>query len=1661
MLTPDEAKTLLEAHRLKDKDAEKRYLQAATQLDEALRPVAYGLMGRDADGKHLRSIGSPDYSAHWRRAQQAAAARLDALAPAERTQVFAVFFPALGDAMELTWHHLAARGYSEWGGMGTGRMPGRPDLTREARANWLVRLIGTVGQYNEDVCWLARHAGYLGYGSQGLSHLFAAVIDAGGAMGDAVFDILMRTARGEDEVAVMGEHVPQALLAAERPDGWECIERLLLAAQRDEGLRQSILMSARTAHPEAFRRLVHLIIAHDLARFSSVVQVVNSWLGTAWEAGPSAARTRTLAHLAALLDDPAARVAALAGSGEEAYLALWTMAHDDLFVAVRHATDLIADADVARRFAAARLLAAARVAEAAEPLLRALADTDPRVAARACLGLSQLSHYDGTWREETGALALPAAFERIEDVLAHLPRHAAPAQPLLWDLPAEGVEREQVAGLLLPALGDRDVQRLIPYLSEMSAQSRGHVAELLAADVAAHHGASASRAALLGLLGDRTGWVRERALKALSKMTLLPDDIPALEGLLTRKSEELRRAMLELLLKQSDSGVLASADRLLIARDEQQRRAGLDLLRLLVEAERVVPECSARIATYRQAREALGKGLSEAERVQLAAIARASGARHEVPTLDNALGLGDPAERTAPPAPAPRPHAWISPASIADLLALDELIHEHRADAYHLDDHLGNQEVLLGTNIWRFPPSDAKVPIAQDVARLPFAGLWRQWAEARGPELRDEDGLEFVRMLIQFERRGFNAARAFLAELGVVDGSNEAVRLTLRYSAILEKLCWWLVRLYPAASAPDFLLDQLETVLTEIPERELREPEAPGRVPGYREYHRLARAVALARSHRAFCGADWTDVHGARFWRLLRWSETLPQPHLRYRPHITETLVAYREGAASETDLVFQFLGPRPNQRYGAILFDELRTFSSRQPLALQTAYPITGEVFARTAQRVLEVELARGEMPTAATPAALSLRSVVGSATFVRLLQALGSDLFDRELRYGDRVTGKINTLSHLLRVSYPGADDTPEALGALVRAARIPERRLVEAAVYAPQWARLLELMLGWDGFAEAVWWIHAHTKDRHWSARDEWAARVSEWTPLTSDDLYDGAVDVAWFARMHARLGTARWDTLYQAAKYSTSGTGHTRAKLFADAMLGTLDEATLSARITAKRNRDAACALGLVPLPHRARERERATLARYQTLQAFIRTARTFGAQRREGDQKAARIGLENLARTAGYPDVQRFQWAMELREAGDLNEGAHTVTREEVTIRLRLDALGQPHLDVERAGRALKQIPPRLKKDPEVVRLRERVTALERQLARMRLGLEQAMCREELFPLDELCRLLGHPVVAPLLDQLVFVAAEGGAMGYLVAGGQALRSHDGSDQPLAPDVRLRIAHPHDLYQSGVWSQWQRECFTAERIQPFKQIFRELYPLTEMERHGGAVSLRYAGHQIQQRQAMALLAGRGWVASIEDGSVSRTFHDRKLTASVTFASGGWGTPAEVDGLALDGVVFHAAGDAWGKPLPLDAVPPIVFSEVMRDLDLVVSVAHRGGVDPESSASTVELRAALVREVAASLGLANVRLQASHALIAGTLGEYALHLGSGTVHRLPGGALCIVPVPSQHRGRLFLPFVDDDPKTAEVVSKAVLLARDSEIKDPVILQQLYARV
>ena len=214
-----------------------------------------------------------------------------------------------------------------------------------------------------------------------------------------------------------------------------------------------------------------------------------------------------------------------------------------------------------------------------------------------------------------------------------------------------------------------------------------------------------------------------------------------------------------------------------------------------------------------------------------------------------------------------------------------------------------------------------------------------------------------------------------------------------------------------------------------------------------------------------------------------------------------------------------------------------------------------------------------------------------------------------------------------------------------------------------------------------------------------------------------------------------------------------------------------------------------------------------------------------------------------------------------------------------------------------------------------------------------------------------------------------------------------------------------------------------------------------------------SRMFAGYQIQPKKTVAALRGRRWVADYDEG-LQKIFFAQNIVATI-YALADWFSPADTESPTLEYVSFYDR--KTGRQKKLSEVPDILYSEVMRDVDLAVSVAHVGGVDPETSHSTIEMRRTIFEFNMELFGITNVTFEGTHAFIKGTLGSYNIQLGSGVIHKESGGMVNILPVHSQQRGKIFLPFIDEDPKTAEILSKILLLAQDQKIKDPYILSQL----
>ena len=1692
-----------------------RALPVIQKLPKTLKELALAVFGLNENGLDLDDDDDDDDD-DVTEAQQVAKVkkrkellrRFDELSVSDRKKVFAAVAPALADAIEAAWQLQKTMPYQSGRAF---RAPSFPEATIDSRVQWLNTLARSTARYKLEalnLVWLARWAKHaLDWNSDVIVPLLTAAMNAKGREGDEVFDVLYKTVTREDPIGIMSDHVIQSLLLSNRQAGWEIMEKTLLAAQRQEGLRQSILQNADMAHPEAFRRMLRLIIDKDLIRFSSVARCVNIWLGLLWDSISAKVLSQNVESLLHLLENTTDRKKALAvDDAEQVYRALCASAMDDAVSTIPLAAKLMKHSKEEVRFVAVWVLTLISLELSEKAKTPAIDDPSLHVALLAAVKTDGISLGELQPDFDVADVYEKDAFERLERLYNRLPEKPQKLAALVWPWTERKIERSMIAGCLLSALGDRPPTRILPYMKGLHSWHLTHIVEQLAKQ---KKWDTLTRTAMLELAGHTSSDVREAVHTALEKQTLKPEELEVLEGYLTRTGADLRNGVIGLLLKSDDRLAMASSVRLLSKSDRNQRLAGLELLRLMSEANRSRKLCQTSAAEYRASR----KSLVKEEETQLAAI---DSSDRVALSLDNGLGLMNPEGRSKVFTPKKKSVLTISKAAIACLKSLDDLIHTHRTTIVTIKRWKSTEDVPLGQlSSYNFPSFDPKKSVEKQCSKFPLFSVWKEWVDKRGASLRDKDGLELLRAETAselFDDWKFDEVTDFckkpdrkkvaVAILGEIDAPK------LRYLDVIQGVLEFMAQLNVPKCYLDFLLDCAENTYAQVPESMMQ--ELVNKKPkknrwdddnDWRTHNVFELWPDLLDSYLSHRKPTLTAEQTRRVWELRRFHDEPCPGASRRRLDLDQIAEACRHKLATRDDLVDCLVGKR-NDEFDS--FDELSRFTgrtlSKDTQLVLTETPGLSELVTQAKNVILESELVRGEAPTVTTKPALALQCLEGTSTLFRVMSALNKGKLKVERGWRGEGDGRNATLTHLMKITYPAATDSAADFAKFVKAAitegYCSEERLLELTFLAPQWSKFVGETLGWDGFSEGLYWFLAHMNSWYSDAtqaaasaegltgdedddddldeldEDEdgesessedsipkprklsaWERLVLERTPLTAEERSEGAVDVAWFHRTWKSLGDKRWQQMAEAAKFAANSAQANKAQFLADVLLGKKPRQELVDGIQKKFRKEYVRLLGLLPLETGAK-RDKDILERYEVLQGYKKYARGLSGLTKPSAMRAMEIGMNNLARIAGFPDPLRMEWALEAESIRDLAKGPVSVTKEGITVTLSLDEFAKAQISVMKGDKPLKAIPgPVKKKHAEIAEIADRATELKRKTGRIKQSLEAAMCRGDQIAAAELVQLFEHAILAPQLAKLVLIGE--GIMGYPDKGGKALRGHDGKLEPIKKGEQLRIAHPCDLFERGDWDKWQQECFRAERVQPFKQVFRELYVVTKQEKKDCTASSRFAGHQVGPKQAMALWNSRGW--NTEDG-VCRIFHDLSLIADVSFQDD-YGTAAEVEGLTMNAVSFRKRDDY--RPLKLTEVPSMVFSEIMRDVDLVVSVAHRGEVDPEASASTVEMRTALVRETCQLLKLTNVKIKGHHAIIDGYYGEYSLHLGSGGVQRIPGGALAILPVHAQHRGRLFLPFADDDPRTAEIMAKVLLLARDEEIMDPTILDQLGAPV
>jgi hypothetical protein len=418
MLNPEIAQARLKEYQVTDWQPVR--LAKLAKLPAKLRSIGYGILIHDDKGNPVKV----DYY-HPSSIIEDNLKNLNGLKPSERLKIFEILFPQLAPAVEAAWRSFETSWtYQEGYNRKSFRVPG---ATSSKQRSWLLSLMNNVVRnYEPDLPWLASWSAYLGYYNDSLGYLFAAAINLDDVVGKEVFEILIASAKGEHEIGAMGRHVVRSLLLSNRPDGWEFVEKLLVAAQRQEGLRQSILESVDEAHPIAFQRMLRLILDENLIRFAATLRAVDVWFGFDLDVLQEKQARAIVAQVLGFLTDVNQQQAGLASAdAQTVYLALWSIGFTNAMTAIESAKVLLQHPEASHRFATIHFLDQLRLNPSRLVIMTAIEDPDDRVAWLALRSISAVTYE-----------LLEAAPDTFDRLVAMFPRWSPKPKRLanlVWD----------------------------------------------------------------------------------------------------------------------------------------------------------------------------------------------------------------------------------------------------------------------------------------------------------------------------------------------------------------------------------------------------------------------------------------------------------------------------------------------------------------------------------------------------------------------------------------------------------------------------------------------------------------------------------------------------------------------------------------------------------------------------------------------------------------------------------------------------------------------------------------------------------------------------------------------------------------------------------------------------------------------------------------------------------------------------------------------------------------------------------------------------------------------------------------------------------------------------------------------------------------------------
>lgn len=628
---------------------------------------------------------------------------------------------------------------------------------------------------------------------------------------------------------------------------------------------------------------------------------------------------------------------------------------------------------------------------------------------------------------------------------------------------------------------------------------------------------------------------------------------------------------------------------------------------------------------------------------------------------------------------------------------------------------------------------------------------------------------------------------------------------------------------------------------------------------------------------------------------------------------------------------------------------------------------------------------------------------------------------------------TEKNVCISKILKNTVRLNSDTYDEFVYLVEKYSLTKEELIKGCLYNQSFIDYTDKYLNIKGLKSGIYYFMAHLNEQ---LNENKIEILKEYSAIDYHDFKDGAFDHAWYDEIK-NIDSNDFKIIYDNAKYITIGGLHKRAQRFFDAKNNKISTLECINKINESRNKDYVLIYSLIPLANASDLMER-----FLFLQGYLKESKKFGQQRQASERRVVDIALDNLARLAGYNDTNLFIYEMEAKLN---NNFISEIIVDDIKIATYINHL-KISLNIYKEGKKISSIPSKLNKHPEIIEFRESIKLQQEKLKRIVRSLEETMCNQIAFDYDKLITIAKDYIIGNILSKLILYYDN---KAYIYKDNNI---YDLNGNVCYPD-KLYIAHPIKLKNACILDSCIEYIIKNNIKQPFKQILREFYCKSDDELNDDDC-WRFRGFNVDLKKCVSALKGKGWSMSEEVGLRKVCYYSNLIAVLFREFDEIYTYDLMDCNKELHTITFYDRKTYEIKSLK--DIDDVTYSEVLRDVDLMISISSNAIYDYELAMSTTLIRQEILKSIINILNLNNVSFLKENIKINGHYGSYLINIKTGLVFMEGKGNLLIKSIYSTNKA-LLLDFIDEDPMTADIISKAIVLSNDENIKDSSILKQI----